>query len=263
MKRRSALYFGTNTKLSMTDMETIDFLSELRDETLHIPKEKVMLFVIPSYTVLERAGRILDGSGIVLGAQNMCWDERGQYTGEVSPLSLREIGVSVIEIGHSERRHIFHEEDKEERKKVCAASEHGFMPLLCIGETEEDRTYNISDERLAIQLKIGAGALTEDQARSLIVAYEPVWAIGVNGVPAEPEYVEQRHKNIRRILTEMFGKEAGADIPILYGGSVNMKNAEDYIKCHDVDGLFVGRSAWSAKGFAAMVSHIQPIFERS
>lgn len=255
------MYFGTNTKMSMTDREAVSYLQDLAASVNGVDEDVVQMFVIPSYTVLSRAGEILSGSSVWLGAQNMCWEDRGQFTGEVSPLSLRELGVSLIEIGHSERRHIFRETDEDVRKKVCKACELGFTALLCIGETEEEKHYGISDERLAIQLKVGAGRLDRAQAKNLMVAYEPVWAIGAAGQPAEPEYVGLRFQKIRGVLLELFGCETGSDIPLLFGGSVNSQNAGAYISLPEVNGLFVGRSAWVQGGYAGLIAQNLPLYQ--
>lgn len=260
MKRCSRMYFGTNTKLSKTDGETLLYLEQLVEETKDIGRDAVQMFVIPSFTVLARAHELLASSGILLGAQNMCTAERGQFTGEVSPLSLRENGVTIAEIGHSERRHLFGETDDEERQKVSAAVRHGLQPLLCIGETVREKELGIADEILSIQLKVGTGALPPEEAVRLMVAYEPVWAIGTQGVPAPPEYVSARHRHIRGILTSLFGYGVGGDIPILFGGSVDSHNAPDYIRLPHVNGLFVGRSAWTAKGFSGLIRQTLPLY---
>lgn len=247
---RKPFYFGTNTKMFKTAQETAQFLERLEKLTADIPEDLARRFVIPSYTSLARARETLDrsGSGILLGAQNIGWEERGQFTGEISPLMLREAGARLVMVGHSERRHIFRETDGDEEKKVSCALAHDFTVLLCIGETMSDRSYDIGDEVLRMQLKIGLHQVTEPMLGRVWVAYEPVWAIGTQGVPAEPSYVEQKHQMMRRTLEEMYG-EAGKDVPLLYGGSVNLENALPLSRCNEVDGLFIGRSAWDADSF--------------
>lgn len=260
MARLDKLYLGTNTKMYKTITDTVTFLTELKNLTADIDRDKLELFVIPSYTSLETAKRSLPGGEIKLGAQNMCWAEEGQYTGEISPLMLKEIGIDIIEIGHSERRHILGETDEEEKKKVTAAILHGFTPLLCIGETLEQKNYGISNEILSIQLKIGLSQLSREQASRLWIAYEPVWAIGVNGIPADEGYADEKHAFIKQTLVSMFGEEIGNDIPVLYGGSVNNNNAELLIRKPNIDGLFIGRSAWDAKNFNSIIRSVLPLF---
>ncbi len=260
MARLDKLYLGTNTKMYKTISDTITFLTELKSLTGDIDRNKLELFVIPSYTSLETAKRIVPGGKIKLGAQNMCWAEEGQFTGEISPLMLKEIGIDIIEIGHSERRHILGETDEDEKKKVTAAIQHGFTPLLCIGETLEQKNYGISNEILSIQLKVGLSQLNREQASGLWVAYEPVWAIGVNGIPADEGYADEKHAFIKQTLISMFGEETGNDIPVLYGGSVNNGNAELLIRKPNIDGLFIGRSAWDAKNFNSIIRSVLPLY---
>ena len=251
MTKRGKIYLGTNTKMYKTIAETEKYLKELEELTRDIPEETAELFVIPSYTSLPAARELLKGSHIRLGAQNMCWEEQGQFTGEISPLMLKELAIDIVEIGHSERRHVFRETDEEEGKKVSAALEHGFTALLCVGETLEQRKAGISDEVLSIQLKMGLQGVTEH--RRLWVAYEPVWAIGVNGIPAAEEYVNERHRRLKRVLEEFFGREKASVIPVLYGGSVNPGNVVPLISQPWVDGLFIGRSAWKAESFNRLI----------
>ena len=191
----------------------------------------------------------------------MCWTESGQYTGEISPLMLREIGVSIVEIGHSERRHIFMETDEMENRKVRCALDYGFRPLLCIGETKEQREDGISDEILQIQLKKGLKGVSSQESPNLMIAYEPVWAIGVNGTPASAEYAQQKHKVIKNTLQEFFG-EKSKQIPVLYGGSVHEKNAVELAEMPDIDGLFIGRSAWKAENFDRIIRLTLPVFRK-
>ncbi len=158
----------------------------------------------------------------------MHWEERGQFTGEISPLMLQELDLQIVEIGHSERRHIFRETDIEENKKVISAIGHGFVALLCVGETGDDKELDIGDERLRQQLKVGLHGLSEAECENLWVAYEPVWAIGVNGIPARSDYADAKHRLIRETLLQLFPRE-GQNVPILYGGSVNPENACELI----------------------------------
>jgi triosephosphate isomerase len=247
--KNSKFYFGSNLKMYKGIGATVSYLKELEQLTKDIDRKQFGLFIIPSFTSLDAASRAVDHELIRLGAQNMCWEEEGPFTGEVSPLMLNELHLELIEIGHSERRHIFGEDNVTENKKVQAAIRHGLVPLLCIGETKEEKEYGIADEVLRTQLKVG---LHDMQGSDAIVAYEPTWAIGKNGEPASADYVESRHRNIRHTLATLFGDKS-RDIPILYGGSVNLDNAADLASRPDVDGLFVGRSAWDATNFNKLI----------
>lgn len=246
------LYVGSNLKMYKTIKETVDYLNELTALTSNIDRNEMELFIIPSYTALDRVTSLTDRSLVKLGAQNMCWEEEGQFTGEISPKMLKEIGIDLVMIGHSERRHVFGETDEEENKKVKCGLEHGFTTLLCIGEMAEDKKYELGPEVLRTQLKKGFDGVDATNIGRIWVAYEPVWSIGVNGTPASAEYAEKMHKEIKGCLKELFGA-AAEEIPVLYGGSVNMENAEELIAQPSIDGLFVGRAAWQADKFNDLI----------
>ena len=220
MKKK--LYMGTNTKMYKTAEETEKYIRELAELTEDISPDILQRFVIPSFTSLDKAVKASKGF-IQIGAQNVGWEESGQFTGEISPVMLQEQGVDLVMIGHSERRH--------------------------------------SCEVLAEQLKIGLKHAPPERAKSkLWIAYEPVWAIGVNGTPAEPSYVEEIHQSVKNVLTGLFGSEIASQIPVLYGGSVSNENAVELIRLPAVDGLFVGRSAWDAENFNKIIRKSLPVF---
>jgi len=248
-------YMGTNTKMFKTAAEAERFAADLCALTADISRDGFELFVIPGYTALERANAARDRRLLTLGAQNMCWEERGQFTGEISPLMLQEAGCDLVMIGHSERRHIFMETDEQERAKVRCALDHGLRALLCVGETEEEKTAGRTEEVLRTQLEVGFRDVAADECGRLWVAYEPVWAIGVNGKPVSVDYADRTLSFIRRVLTELFG-EAGRGVPVFYGGSVNPENAVPLSRCRDIDGLFIGRSAWDAAKFNALIRDV-------
>lgn len=260
MARLDKLYMGTNTKMYKTIQDTEDFFGRLGELTADISRDEMELFVIPSYTSLYHARQKAFGYGIKIGAQNMCWEEKGQFTGEISPVMLSEIGVDIVMVGHSERRHVFGESDTEENLKVLSALSHGFTALLCVGETDEQKENGISNEILRIQLFCGLKNITPDMTSKLWIAYEPVWAIGVNGKPASAEYADEKHAVIKQCLEELFG-DAGKDIPVLYGGSVNNENAVPLISQPHIDGLFTGRSAWDADNFNSIIRSVLPVFK--
>lgn len=240
-------------KMYKTIQDTRTYLEILGEKTADIDRRQCEIFVIPSYTALEAACAIAQKNHITLGAQNMAWEEEGAYTGEISPLMLKEVGVELVEIGHSERRHVFSEDDIMENRKVHAALRNGLRPLLCVGENGEQKRYKINSEVIRTQIKVGLYGISSSQARSLMIAYEPVWAIGENGTPASKEYTNEMHGMIKEVLAELFGKDTAGEIPVLYGGSVNAENAPRFMEMPCVDGLFVGRSAWDGKKFAEMI----------
>ena len=246
------VYFGSNLKMYKNMAETVSYLQELQQKTNDLGHKDVQLFIIPSYTTLESASRSIDHQRILLGAQNMCWEEQGQFTGEISPIMLKEMSIDLVMIGHSERRHIFNETDYTENKKVLASLRNGFTTLLCIGETETEKEYMISKEVVREQLRIGLFGVGSEFINKIWVAYEPVWSIGVNGKPATADYAERMHQIIKECLIEIFGDQ-GQEIPVLYGGSVNPQNCELLITQPSIDGLFVGRSAWDADKFNGLI----------
>lgn len=252
------LYVGTNTKMYKTPSAAVEHVLKLRELTRDIARQ-LELFVIPSYTSIAPCVQAV-GEDILIGAQNMGWEDEGQYTGEISAPMLEEVGVRLVMIGHSERRHVLHETDEEEQKKIACAARHDFKILLCVGETAQQKSYEISRETLAQQLKIGLHGLDAEIAlHRLWIAYEPVWAIGVNGVPADEHYASEMHRHIKAVLEELYGDQ-GREIPVLYGGSVNNENAVKLIAQPYIDGLFIGRSAWSAENFNQIIREILPVF---
>lgn len=250
------LYLGTNTKMYKNIVQTTQYLIKLAELTQDIDRDLLELFVFPSFTALDAANKIVSEGGILLGAQNMCWEDEGQFTGEISPVMLKEVGVKIAEIGHSERRHIMGETDEMVNRKVLCALRHGLMPLLCIGETEEQKKLGISEEVLRLQLKIGLHHVNPSMASMLRIAYEPVWAIGVQGKPITLTYAAHMIAAIRDELSEIFGAFIAETIPILYGGSVNNENALRLIALPELDGLFIGRAAWDAVNFNMIIRDV-------
>lgn len=248
-------YMGTNTKMYKTIVQTNKFIGRLQELTPDIDRSMFELFVIPSYTTLESANNCRERNLVKLGAQNMGWEEQGQYTGEISPLMLSEVGCDLVMVGHSERRHVFFETDEMENKKIRCALEHGFTVLLCIGETEQEKDAGQSNEVLRRQIMLDLAGVTGKDLEHVWVAYEPVWAIGVNGKPVEISYANEKLTLIRDCLKNCFG-EAGEEIPVFYGGSVNAENAVPLSRCKDIDGLFIGRSAWDADSFNAIIREV-------
>ena len=244
--------FGTNTKMHQTADQTAAFVGEL----LAVPPPgDVQRFVIPPYTSLPAATgavRAADGD-IWIGAQNMHWAESGAHTGEISAPMLLALGVDLVLLGHAERRRDAHETDADLSRKVLAAIENGLRVLLCVGETADERGCGVSAETVCRQLKIGLLGVAPEQAGLLQIAYEPVWSIGSGGIPADPADVGPVADLIHQTLADLLGKE-GERVPLLYGGSVDVSNAASFAALAGIDGLFVGRAAWSVEGFRAVLA---------
>lgn len=240
-----------NWKMNKGLYETRDLIRELFPQ-LHAVKD-VEIVICPPFVGLGVAKRELEDSSIKLGAQNMHWSDSGAFTGEISPLMLKELCEYVI-VGHSERRAMFGETDDTVNKKVLAALAHGLKPIVCVGETLEENQSGITAEVVGRQVRQGLRSLTAAQAEQVVIAYEPVWAIGT-GLAATPEGANAVHKDvIRPILRELFGEEVGDGMRILYGGSVNPGNASELFGQSDIDGGLIGGASLKADSFVALVN---------
>ena len=243
---------GTNFKMNQTPAESARFYRELAATVS--PPPDVRLFVIPPFTslaaVIEEARSAAGGGAapIWVGAQNMHWAAEGAYTGEISAGMLTALGVDFVLLGHAERRRLFGERDEELNRKVLAAVAAGLRVLLAVGETADEKRYGVGPETVARQLKIGLYGLDPAAVPLLQLAYEPVWSIGAEGTPAQPEDIVPIAAHLRSVLGHLFGG-AGRDVPILYGGSVDPGNAGSFVRLPDIDGLFVGRAAWTVDGY--------------
>jgi triosephosphate isomerase len=236
--------------MNQTPTESAGFYRQLAASVQHPPD--VHLFVIPPYTSLAAVNEVAGPPPhrIWIGAQNVHWEPEGAYTGEISVGMLLALDVDLVLLGHAERRRYFHETDVELNRKVLAALAAGLRVLFAIGETAEERSFGVGGESVLRQLKIGLHGVQLEHLQLLQVAYEPVWSIGAGGTPASPEDVEPIARLIRSGCHDLFG-EPGSEIPILYGGSVDPGNAATFTALPDIDGLFVGRAAWTVGGFIA------------
>lgn len=247
MTEVAPVWIGTSWKMNKTLAEADAFAGRLGE----VPApDGVHRFVIPPFTALREVARILDGTDVTVGAQNMHWDNAGAWTGEISPVMVADCGARLVELGHSERRAHFGETDRTVGLKVAAALRHGLTPLVCIGETADDKAAGRADAVLAAQVE---GALAEVPAAhrdaTILLAYEPIWAIGEGGAPASPDYADERHARIREAASRAIGQA----LPCFYGGSVNPGNCEDLIARPHVDGLFIGRSAWEVESYLGIL----------
>ncbi len=213
------------------------------------------IMIAPAYPGLNTVARQLEGSNIDLGAQNLFWELEGAYTGEVSPAMLTAVGCTYVIIGHSERRQYFGETDESVNKKIRAALGVDLKPVVCVGESEAQRdagdTFSILDK----QVKNGLKNLSLDELTSLVIAYEPVWAIGT-GKTATREQAQQAHQFIRSLLDKQFGPNFAGSIRILYGGSVKPANISELMAMGDIDGALVGGASLSAESFSR-IAHYQ------
>ena len=255
MKR---VYLGTNWKMYKTIRESVEYATALSEASNTIP-DRFAIFIIPSFLSLPKVCEILAGTKVKVGSQNMHWEPRGPFTGEISPVMLKEIGIQIVEIGHSERRQYFGEIDDAVNRKVLSCLKHGLTPLVCVGEPATEKSYGVEKQYVLRQVLIALKDVPPEDLSKIMLAYEPVWSIGESGVPAEPAYAEAMHTWIRQALIERYGEERAQALPILYGGSVNSKNAGPFLQRKNVDGLFIGRAAWEVQGFLAIIRDMEKL----
>ncbi|HAP32248.1 MAG TPA: triose-phosphate isomerase [Firmicutes bacterium] len=239
-----------NWKMNMTLSETEEFVRRFAQEDMG--SSSVEMVICAPFIALSLLGTLLQQTSLLLGAQNMHWEKEGAFTGEISPLMLREIGVCFVIAGHSERRIQFGETDGQVARKVAAAFAFGLIPILCVGENDEERLTGKTEAVIQRQLLAAVSAMEQEQERhKLIVAYEPVWAIGT-GTPAHSGDAAAAAAFIRSLLHEKWGERA-VDVRILYGGSVNPENITAYTGRPEIDGALVGNSSLKPASYAAMV----------
>lgn len=242
----------------MTHLEAIEFVQKLAYNLDPTDTEVVEVVVCPPFTALRSVQTVIDADRLQfgLGAQNCHWQEKGAFTGEISPLMLAKLDVSYVVVGHSERRHIFGETDEQVAKKVRAVIDHGMRPILCVGETLEQREAGSTSEVVVSQLDAGTGKVSQNEADKLVIAYEPVWAIGT-GKNALPEDANSVAVLVRERLAERFG-QASERIRILYGGSVKAGNVASFVAQPHVDGALVGGASLDPEEFARIVRYSRP-----
>ncbi|MDR3375745.1 MAG: triose-phosphate isomerase [Ancalomicrobiaceae bacterium] len=242
-------WIGTGWKMNKTAAEARDYIATFLSLRLE-PAEGVRLFVVPPFTALAAVREAIGASPLLLGAQNMHWAEAGACTGEISIGMLMESSVDLVELGHSERRAQFGETDAAINLKVKTALSHGVRPLVCVGDSAEERDAGASAEAVVRQVKLAFAGVSADDLGRCLIAYEPIWAIGETGVAASQEHVRRTHRAIHNALEAM----TPHPVPVLYGGSVDHTNVAEFAREPSVDGLFIGRAAWRAEGFAALIT---------
>ena len=222
--------------MNMTPSQAKAFVAEMAESMKDAANE--VLFCVPAIDILP-AMEAAKGPNIQIGAENLYFEEKGAYTGEISPLMLMDAGVKYVIIGHSERREYFAETDETVNKKVLCALAHGLTPIMCCGESLKLREQGVTMDWVRMQVKIGMQGVTAEQAKEMVIAYEPIWAIGT-GVVATTEQAEEVCKGIRELIAELDDSETADAIRILYGGSVNGKNCAELFAQENIDGGLVG-----------------------
>jgi L-erythrulose 1-phosphate isomerase len=250
MSQPPNVWIGTSWKMNKTLAEARGFVEGLLAAD---PRRdpRIQRFVIPPFTAIREVKAMLKDTSVKVGAQTMHWADDGAWTGEISPVMLRDCGLDLVELGHSERREHFSETDETVGLKTEAAIRHGLAPLICVGETLAEREAGRAAAVLERQVRAALFRLEGGKKNAQILfAYEPVWAIGVHGVPAASDYADARQAEIIAVAEDVLGRR----IPCLYGGSVDLDNCKELIVRPHVDGLFVGRAAWKVEGYLEILA---------
>ncbi|HMA59135.1 MAG TPA: triose-phosphate isomerase [Halanaerobiales bacterium] len=242
-------FIAGNWKMNKTISEAKDLVSSLKEKVADI--ENVEVGVCPPAIDLQAVKKVAAGSNVKVGAQNMHWEESGAFTGDISPVMIKELGLEYIIIGHSERREYYNETDEQVNKKVHAAFEHGIKPIICVGESLEERKANETRDKVEKQVKAALKGLNQKQVSQTVIAYEPIWAIGT-GESATAKQANQVISYIRDVIEEEY-LDAADDVRIQYGGSVKPYNIEEFMAESDIDGALVGGASLEAESFAAIV----------
>lgn len=244
-------FIAANWKMHKTVSESVYFAKQLSAEFAEVNDRDII--IAPSYTALYPVAEELKESSVHLSAQNMHWDEKGAFTGEVSAGMLADAGCHYVILGHSERRILFGEKDSDINKKIKTALKFGLKPIFCIGETLDERSSQKTFEVIERQIRKGLNNILSDDIRRIVIAYEPVWAIGT-GKTATDEQAEEAHRYIREMIADLFGENAGADIRIIYGGSVNQENIGGFMNQPNINGALVGGASLDFESFASIIN---------
>lgn len=241
-----------NWKMNKTPSQAVAFIEELKPMVAGITDCDIV--VCPPATALAAVVAACKGTNIAVGAQNVHWEANGAYTGEIATDMLLDIGVKYVIIGHSERRQYFGETDETVNKRTKAALAAGLIPLTCIGEVLEEREGGQTETVIERQIRLGLAGISTDDMKKVVIAYEPVWAIGT-GKTATPEMAEETHAFIRKILAEMFNTDVAAAVRLQYGGSMKADNAAALVAQPDIDGGLIGGASLKADAFTALIKN--------
>jgi triosephosphate isomerase len=237
-----------------TCTEAVETAKKLKDLVKNASEVDIM--IAPSFTSLSQVSEALSGSNIHVGAQNLSWHAEGAFTGDISPSMVVSTGCDHVILGHSERRQYFHETDETVNKRIVAAIKHHLVPVFCVGETETERETNITFSVLDKQVTTGLQDIALEDLATLVIAYEPVWAIGTGKVPTTNQ-IGEVHDYIRTKLEQRYGAGVGKSIRILYGGSVKGSNADEIFAVSNVDGALVGGASLKAEDFSPIITALE------
>lgn len=248
-----------NWKMNKTNTEALRLVKQIKNLLQKNPIKKSIVVLCPPFTALSLVAEDLKSTKIGLGAQNLFWENEGAYTGEISAKMIKNTGAQWVIIGHSERRQYFKEEERIVNKKVKIALQNKLKVILCVGETLELRQQNLTKDIVLNQVEWGLKDLTPADLKNIVIAYEPVWAIGT-GKTATPEQAQEIHVFLREVVDTLFGSDLGQKMSILYGGSVKPENAEGLFSQPDLDGALIGGACLEADSFYKIIKAGEKIF---
>ncbi len=248
-------FVAGNWKMNTDSNTAVELAGEIAAKCPDTSNNNVDVAVLPPFVYISAVVEAVRSSGVAVGAQNVYFELKGAFTGEISPAMLRDVGCNYVLCGHSERRHVIGEDDQLINKKVAAAIVSGLLPILCVGELLEEREAGKTDEVVTRHIKNGLAGLSAEKVSAVTIAYEPVWAIGT-GLTATPEQAQEVHLLIRRLLGEMYDSKLAEEIRIQYGGSAKPSNAAELMAQPDVDGLLVGGASLKAEDFLAIINAV-------
>jgi triosephosphate isomerase len=245
-------FVAGNWKMNTDGRSSVELAESIASGSAQVAGKGVTVAVCPPFVYLQAVAGALKASNISVGAQDIYFESKGAFTGEISSSMLKDVGCLYCLCGHSERRHVLGEPDELINKKITAAIGGGLLPILCVGELLEEREASQTNEVVTRQVKEGLAGLSAEKIQAVTIAYEPVWAIGT-GLTATPEQAQEVHGFIRKLLAEMYDEEIAGEIRILYGGSVKPDNAADLMSQQDIDGSLVGGASLKADDFLAII----------
>lgn len=241
-----------NWKMNETIDQSLDLVTKLKPEVAKV--NDLDIVVCPPYTALFAVGKAIRGTNIFLSAQDIYWEEKGAYTGEVSPVMLTDLGCKYVIIGHSERRQFFGETNQSVNRRVKAALKFNLTPIMCVGERLEEKERGVTEGVVREHITRGLEGLSREEVLKMVIAYEPVWAIGT-GKTATPDQAQEVHSFIRGLLGELYDEVIASQVRIQYGGSVKPDNISDLMRQEDIDGALVGGASLDARSFAQIIKY--------
>jgi triosephosphate isomerase len=245
-------FVAGNWKMNTNSQTSVELVKSITSGSVETAGQSITVAVCPPFVYLQAVAKALSSSNIAVGAQDIYFEPKGAFTGEISASMLKDVGCSYCICGHSERRHVIGESDELINKKVKAAIAGGLLPILCVGELLEEREASQTNKVVTRQVKEGLAGLSTEKLQAVTIAYEPVWAIGT-GRTATPEQAQKVHDFIRKLLAQIYDEESAEEIRILYGGSVKPDNAAELMNQKDIDGSLVGGASLKADDFLAII----------